>query len=193
MSHEIRTPMNGIIGVLDLRNRTQLNAKQLRYAQTIESSARGLLTIINDVLDFSKLEAGKYEPCLDDFEVAQLVQEVGELLSPKAHAKQLELVVRIDADVPRLVRGDVDRVKQVLMNLVSNAIKFTDQGHVELRVSLGPEGDASRLLRFAVTDSGLGIRKEDQAQLFGMFSQVDGSSTRKHGGTGLGLAISKRL
>jgi len=193
MSHEIRTPMNGIIGVLDLLNRTPLNAKQLRYAQTIESSARGLLTIINDVLDFSKLEAGKYELVIDDFDVGQLVQEVAELLSPKAHAKQLELVVRIEPQVPQAVRGDLDRVKQVLMNLVGNAIKFTEQGHVELRVAVDSTTSDGAKLRFSVADTGPGIRAHDQTQLFGMFSQVDGSSTRKYGGTGLGLAISKRL
>src|SRR4029077_12542549 len=123
MSHEIRTPMNGIIGVVDLLSRTNMTSKQQRYTQTIESSARGLLTIINDVLDFSKLEAGKYDVRLDDFEVTQLIHEATELLSPKAHAKQLELVVRSDASVPARVRGDIDRIKQVLINLLGNAIK----------------------------------------------------------------------
>ncbi|MET0388448.1 MAG: ATP-binding protein [Polyangiales bacterium] len=190
MSHEIRTPMNGIIGVLDLLNLTPLNAKQQRYTQTIESSARGLLTIINDVLDFSKLEAGKYELRTDDFEVNQLVQEVAELLSPKAHAKKLELIVRIAPDVPRALRGDADRIKQVLTNLTGNAIKFTEHGHVEVRVTREPSG---RQVRFSVLDTGIGIRAADHAQLFEMFTQVDGSLTRKHGGTGLGLSISKHL
>jgi signal transduction histidine kinase/CheY-like chemotaxis protein/HPt (histidine-containing phosphotransfer) domain-containing protein len=193
MSHEFRTPMNGIIGVLELLNRTSLSGKQQRYTQTIETSARGLLTIINDVLDFSKLEAGKYEIRFDDFEVTQLVQEATELLSPKAHAKHLELLARCDADVPERVRGDVDRIKQVLINLLGNAIKFTERGYVELRVSIASRDDAHTLLRFAVRDTGAGIRTEDQSKLFGMFSQVDGSLTRKHGGTGLGLAICKRI
>ena len=193
MSHEIRTPMNGIIGVVDLLSRTNMTTKQQRYTQTIESSARGLLTIINDVLDFSKLEAGKYDLRMDDLEVMQLAQEVAELLSPKAHAKLLELVVRRAEDVPAIVQGDVDRVKQVLLNFLGNAIKFTDQGSIELRVSVDAATPDGLVLRFSVTDTGPGIRLEDQAQLFGVFSQVDGSLTRKHGGTGLGLAISKRL
>jgi signal transduction histidine kinase/CheY-like chemotaxis protein len=193
MSHEIRTPMNGILGVVDLLSRTTLTSKQQRYTQTIESSARGLLTIINDVLDLSKLEAGKYDLRVDDLDVMQLAQEVAELLSPKAHAKLLELVVRRADDVPALVRGDVDRVRQVLLNYLGNAIKFTDQGSIELRVSVDAHSPGFVLLRFSVIDTGPGIRAEDQAQLFGVFSQVDGSSTRKHGGTGLGLAISKRL
>jgi signal transduction histidine kinase/CheY-like chemotaxis protein len=193
MSHEIRTPMNGIIGVLDLLNRTPLSPKQLRYTQTIDSSARSLLTIINDILDFSKLEAGKYEVRQDDFEVTQLVQDATELLSPKAHAKGLELVVRSAEDVPEFVRGDSDRLKQVIINLLGNAIKFTEQGHIELRVSVDSLTPAQIVLRFMIVDTGVGIRPEDQARLFGVFSQVDGSLTRKYGGTGLGLAISKRI
>jgi signal transduction histidine kinase/CheY-like chemotaxis protein len=199
MSHEIRTPMNGIVGVLDLLNLTDLNAKQQRYTKIIEASARGLLTIINDVLDFSKLEAGKYVLHRDEFEVRQATQDVAELLSPKAEDKGIEIVVRIDAQVPHTVVGDIDRINQLLNNLIGNAIKFTERGHVGLRVSV--EGAASDhapdpqslMLRFAVTDTGLGIREQDQAQLFGVFSQVDGSLTRKYGGTGLGLAICKQL
>ena len=193
MSHEIRTPLNAILGVVDLLSRTHMTAKQQRYTQTIESSARGLLTIINDVLDFSKLDAGKYDLRVDELEVMQLAQEVAELLSPKAHAKLLELVVRRADDVPASVQGDADRVKQVLLNFLSNAVKFTEQGSIELRVSVDARSAAGIVLRFSVTDTGPGIRQQDQAQLFGVFSQVDGSLTRKHGGTGLGLAISKRL
>jgi signal transduction histidine kinase/CheY-like chemotaxis protein len=193
MSHEIRTPMNGIIGVLDLLNRTSLSAKQQRYTQTIDSSARSLLTIINDILDFSKLEAGKYEVRHDDFEVTQLVQDTTELLSPKAHAKGLDLVVRATDEVPEHVRGDADRVKQIIMNLLGNAIKFTEHGHVELRVSVDEATPEQIVLRFAISDTGVGIRPEDQRRLFGVFSQVDGSLTRKYGGTGLGLAISRRI
>jgi len=193
MSHEIRTPMNGIIGVLDLLNRTALSPKQQRYTQTIDSSARSLLTIINDILDFSKLEAGKYEIRQDDFEVTQLVQDATELLSPKAHAKGLDLVVHSEPDVPDFVRGDGDRLKQVIINLLGNAIKFTEQGHIVLRVSVDASSAEHLVLRFAITDTGVGIRPEDQARLFGVFSQVDGSLTRKYGGTGLGLAISRRI
>jgi signal transduction histidine kinase/CheY-like chemotaxis protein/HPt (histidine-containing phosphotransfer) domain-containing protein len=193
MSHEIRTPMNGIIGVLDLLARTALSPKQQRYAQTIETSARSLLTIIDDVLDFSKLEAGKYTLRPDDFEIRPIAQDVAELLAPKAHSKGIELVQRVDRSVPYSVHGDVDRIKQVLTNLIGNAIKFTDEGHIQLRVSVDQKLADGVVLRFAVQDTGVGIRPADQAKLFGMFSQVDGSLTRRHGGTGLGLAICKRL
>ena len=215
MSHEIRTPMNGIVGVLDLFARTALSPKQQRYAQTIETSARGLLTIIDDILDFSKLEAGKYTLHLDDLEVRPVAQDVAELLAPKAHAKGIELVQRVDRGVPYSVHGDVDRIKQVLTNLVGNAIKFTEHGHIQLRVSVDPapprsdgavqapprsagaepdsKDERGVMLRFSVQDTGVGIRPEDQQKLFGMFSQVDGSLTRKYGGTGLGLAICRRL
>jgi signal transduction histidine kinase/CheY-like chemotaxis protein len=193
MSHEIRTPMNGILGVLDLINRTELNAKQYRYLQIVESSARGLLTIINDVLDFSKLEAGKYDLRMDELEVPQIVQEAAELLSPKAHDKGIELVTHIARDVPHTIVSDQDRIKQVLHNLIGNAIKFTEHGHVELTVSVDSRDTENLRLRFAVTDTGEGISRENQARLFAVFTQVDGSLTRKYGGTGLGLAISKQL
>jgi signal transduction histidine kinase/CheY-like chemotaxis protein len=193
MSHEIRTPMNGILGVLDLINRTELNSKQHRYVQIIESSARGLLTIINDVLDFSKLESGKYELRADELDLRQMVQEAAELLSPKAHDKGVELVTRVELAVPQTIVSDHDRIKQVLHNLIGNAIKFTEQGHVELRVMVERETADGLMLRFGVTDTGPGISPADQARLFAVFSQVDGSLTRKYGGTGLGLAISKQL
>jgi signal transduction histidine kinase/CheY-like chemotaxis protein/HPt (histidine-containing phosphotransfer) domain-containing protein len=193
MSHEIRTPMNGIIGVIDLLNRTALTTKQQRYAQTIESSARSLLTIIDDILDFSKLEAGKYTIRADELDVQQLVQEVAELLAPRAHGKGIELVQRVDPNVPASFRGDFDRLKQVLTNLVGNAIKFTERGHVLIRVAVDArEGDAVTL-KFVVEDTGIGISEDNRGRLFGVFSQVDGSLTRKYGGTGLGLAICKRL
>jgi len=193
MSHEIRTPMNGVVGVIDLLNRTALSVKQQRYVQTIESSSRSLLTIIDDVLDFSRLEAGKYVMRLDDLELRQMVQEVAELLAPKAHAKGIELIQRVDAAAPFSIRGDVDRLKQVITNLVGNAIKFTDRGHVLIQVAAEPAEGSQVRLRFEVRDTGIGVSAADQAKLFGSFSQVDGSLTRRYGGTGLGLAISKRL
>jgi len=193
MSHEIRTPMNGIVGVLDLLARTALSPKQQRYSQTIETSARSLPTIIDDVLDFSKLEAGKYTLRPDDFELRPVAQDVAELLAPKAHSKGIELVQRVDRAVPYSVHGDVDRIKQVLTNLIGNAIKFTDEGHIELRVSVDEKLADGVRLRFSVRDTGVGINPADQTKLFGVFSQVDGSLTRRHGGTGLGLAICRRL
>jgi signal transduction histidine kinase/CheY-like chemotaxis protein/HPt (histidine-containing phosphotransfer) domain-containing protein len=202
MSHEVRTPMNGILGVLDLFAHTTLSGKQIRYLQTMESSARSLLTIINDILDFSKLEAGKYEIRHDEVEVRQVVQEVAELMAPKAHARGIELLCQVEQDVPFSVIGDVDRLKQILTNLLGNAVKFTERGHVLLRVereandaalTLRSNLDAALTLRFSVEDTGPGIDAQDLSKLFGVFSQVDGTLTRKHGGTGLGLAICKRL
>jgi len=193
MSHEIRTPMNGIVGVLDLMRRTPLTAKQQRYAETMESSARSLLTIIDDILDFSKLEAGKYALRSEAFVVRQQAQDVVELLAPRAHAKELELVLRVDAAVPHSVQGDADRIKQVLTNLVGNAIKFTEKGHVLLRIDVGERTAAGVRLRYSVTDTGVGIAHEDLDKLFSVFSQIDDSMTRRFGGTGLGLAISRRL
>ena len=193
MSHEIRTPMNGIVGVLDLIRRTPLTPKQQRYAETMESSARSLLTVVDDILDFSKLEAGKYVLRAEDFALRQLAQEVMELLAPRAHAKGLELVLRVDAAVPHSVHGDPDRLKQVLTNLIGNAIKFTETGHDLVRVDVETHSGEALRLRYAVIDSGVGIAHEDLDKLFGLFSQVDGSMTRKFGGTGLGLAISRRL
>jgi signal transduction histidine kinase/CheY-like chemotaxis protein len=193
MSHEIRTPMNGIVGVLDLMRRTPLSAKQQRYAETMETSARSLLTIVDDILDFSKIEAGKYALRTEDLSLQKLAQEVVELLAPRAHAKGIELVLHVDTAVPGSVQGDPDRLKQVLTNLVGNAIKFTERGHVVLRVEVASRSADRLTLRLAITDTGIGIAREDLHKLFGSFSQVDASLTRRFGGTGLGLAISKHL
>jgi signal transduction histidine kinase/CheY-like chemotaxis protein len=193
MSHEIRTPMNGVIAMSDLLVRTVLDVRQLRYAEIIRASARGLLTIVNDVLDFSKIEAGKYELSPSEFDVRLAVRDVVELLAPRAQAKGIELVYRIDADVPALVHADIDRFRQILTNLLGNGVKFTDRGEVLLDVAIASrEGDALAL-RCSIRDSGPGISDEGLSKLFQSFSQVDASSTRNYGGTGLGLVISRRL
>ena len=192
MSHEIRTPMNGVIGMTDLMARTRLTAEQQEYLSTIRHSADALLDIINDILDFSKIEAGKLQLDERDFELCDIFDEVGALLAGTAHAKGVELVVDVDASVPAVVRGDAGRLRQVLLNVAANAVKFTDVGEVVLSVTLdAPTPDAP--IRFTVRDTGPGISQQNLAVLFESFSQGDTSSTRRHGGTGLGLAISKHL
>ncbi|MFT3926427.1 MAG: response regulator [Myxococcales bacterium] len=193
MSHEIRTPMNGVLAMSDMLMRTGLDERQARFAEIVRASARSLLTIINDILDFSKIEAGKYELTASDFDPRIQVQEVIELLAPRATVKSLELAYRIAPDVPKLLRGDPDRFKQVLTNLIGNAIKFTETGEVVVTVKVAQRGAENLLLSCSVRDTGPGISAENIAKLFHSFSQVDGSSTRQHGGTGLGLAISRRL
>jgi signal transduction histidine kinase/CheY-like chemotaxis protein len=193
MSHEIRTPMNGVLGMVRLMQTRPLDGKLARYVQTIDASANALLTIINDVLDFSKLEAGKYEIQSVRFEPKVVIQEVSELLASRAHDKQIELIYRVDPSIPSFSVGDPDRFRQVLNNLVGNAIKFTDEGEVFLNASVASAGPDHALLRVAVHDTGIGIDRADLPKLCEVFSQVDASMVRRHGGTGLGLAISKRL
>jgi two-component system, sensor histidine kinase and response regulator len=192
MSHEIRTPMNGVLGMIELLHGTQLNDKQRRYAQTLKVSANGLMTVLNDILDFSKIEAGKLAlhpvPC----KTRDVLEEVGELFAARAHLKSIEIVCHTDRDLPRHVRVDRDRLKQILSNLTGNAVKFTERGQVVLRASFDRRQGKSVIV-FAVQDTGIGISQEAKAQLFGAFSQVDGSLTRRYGGTGLGLAISRQL
>jgi signal transduction histidine kinase/CheY-like chemotaxis protein/HPt (histidine-containing phosphotransfer) domain-containing protein len=193
MSHEIRTPMNGVIGMNDLLLGTQLNDRQRRFANTVKSSADSLLTLINAVLDFSKIEAGKLELVQVEFDLAVAVEEVVEMFAQRADKKGLLLACHIDPAVPYPAKGDPDRLRQILVNLINNAIKFTHEGEIVVRVTLDDATADRATVRFAVTDSGIGIPPDRVDRLFKSFSQVDASTTRKYGGTGLGLAICKQL
>jgi len=193
MSHEIRTPMNGVIGMAEMLLDAPLGHQQRVHAETIRDSACALVTVINDILDFSKIEAGKLELDVTRVEIRDLIEDVARLISIQAHAKNLEVTAYIDPAVPEFVQGDAGRLRQVLINLCGNAVKFTQEGEVALSVSVVAQDAESTTLRFEVRDTGLGIPENRLHTLFKPFSQADGSTTRRFGGTGLGLSIVKRL
>lgn len=195
MSHEIRTPLNGVIGFSDLLMKTELSSTQYQYMQTVYHSANSLLDLLNDILDFSKIEAGKLELYPEKTDLIELAEQISDMMRFKAHEKGLELLLNLPAELPRFIHADPVRLRQIIVNLVGNALKFTEKGEVELSIEIEnftESGDEIEI-RFTVRDTGIGIPEDKQHRIFESFSQADSTTTRKYGGTGLGLAISARL